>query len=460
MAIQMHWLVKPGRNPVCARVLFCALAVLMVGGVAARGQAPTVPGKQVFYSTIGPLEQTVGRYQTDPRPQSAEGAFPILDWLLYGGLGFGVACDYNLASSPTNPQRACGPQVTPTVIAARNTGIQRTILYGVGDIRYYPTLGHDQIQLVNTTAGIAHVWEIQRDLIFRVQAQGTFSQDYSGLAANLLPTNAFLTTPLQYAQGYASSSIQKEFGNFFTAIGGSFTRTVYRDLVDNFGNTIDEQFRNNSVSTLNTRFGYHISPIIYTFVEPTYNWTQYAASSLDSEGYRVVAGLGTGRIGLFNGEIYAGYAAQRFEDPTIGTVSIPVVGGRLSWFPTRFVTYTFTADRVFGTSDFINVTPGSTLNTAAGLLPGTTTITTTAALSGTWDFSRLLSFNASVANSHLEYLNSFRRDDLLSLGAGVTFKVRANLGISVNYTHQNLLTNFPGAAFTRDLISAGARSQF
>jgi len=293
-----------------------------------------------------------------------------------------------------------------------------------------------------------------------VQAEGKLSQDYSGLAANLQSTGAFLTTPSQYSQGYASSSVQKEFGDFFTGIGGSFTRTVYRDLVDNFGNTIDEQFRNGSVSTLNTRFGYHISPIIYAYVEPTYNWQRYTASNLDSEGYRVVAGLGTGRIGLFNGEIYAGYATQRFDDPTIGTVSVPIVGGHLSWFPTRFVTYTLTMDRVFATSDFINVVPGSIVNTGAGLLPGTTTIATKANLSGTWDFSRLLSFNASIGNAHLEYQNSFRRDDLLTFIGGVTFKVRPNLGVQVNYTHQNLFTNFPGAAFTRDFFSAGARSNF
>src|SRR5262249_8195972 len=151
--------------------------------------------------SIGTLEEAIGRYQTDPRPKTTEGAFQFLDWLLYGGLGFGLACDYNLASSPTNPQRACGPQFSPSIIAAHNTGIQRTLLYGTGDIRYYPTLGHDQIQPVNTTAGIVHLWEIQRDLMFRIQAQGTLSQDYTGLAANLLPTSAFITTPLQYAQG-------------------------------------------------------------------------------------------------------------------------------------------------------------------------------------------------------------------------------------------------------------------
>ena len=83
--------------------------------------------------------------------------------------------------------------------------------------------------------------------------------------------------------------------------------------------------------------------------------------------------MGSDRISLFNGEIFAGYAQQRFDDPTIGEVSIPVVGGRVSWYRTRDLTFTFSGDRTFGTSDFNRngvITPGSTINTAPGLLPG------------------------------------------------------------------------------------------
>ena len=108
----------------------------MLIGAAPRAQerpaGPSVPGPQVFYSGIGPLTETLERYKTDPRPQSAEGALQVMDWLLYGGIGWGLACDYNLNSTPTNQEQACGPRFTPSIVAARNTGIQRTLLYGVG----------------------------------------------------------------------------------------------------------------------------------------------------------------------------------------------------------------------------------------------------------------------------------------------------------------------------------------
>jgi hypothetical protein len=441
--------------------LACVLATLAGAVGPARADGPGVPGATVFYSGVQSLEDTIASHSQDPRPQSTQGALPIADWLLYGGLGWGAACGVNLNQSPTNQQQACGPQFTPSVVAEHNTGIQRTLLYGVGDIRWYPTL--NQVQVVDTKAGVVHVWEIERDLIFRVQAQGMENQNYSGFAANLLPTNAFVTSPVKYTQGYASTSIQKEFGSFFAAIGGSTTGTAYQNIQDSFGNTIDETFQNGTVSTLNGRFGYHLSAVLYTYIESAGNWQRYNESLLNSEGYRVVAGVGTGRISLFNGELYAGYATQRFEDPLAGTTTVPVFGGRVSWFPTRFLTFTFNADRAFGTSDFnphglglvpVPITP------VPGQLPGSVTTTTTARLSGNWNFSDKLAFTASVGDQEQDYLASSRRDNLVALTAGVTYQIWKGLGVSATYTHGQLFSNFPGASFTTDFISFGGSSHF
>ncbi len=438
-------MVSCGRRLARGRLL-CALAI-MIGMVAsARAEGPGVPGPQIFYAPIESLEAQIARTQgADPRPQSTKGTLQVLDWLLYGGLGWGAACDFNVALSPTNQIKACGPR----------------ILYGVGDIRWYPSV--NQVQVADTTAGIVHVWEIQRDLIFRIQAQGKEDQQYSGFAGNLLPTNVFLTTPLKYTQGYASTSIQKNFGSFFTAIGGSFTGTEYQDIRDNFGNTIDEHFQNGIVGTINGRFGYHISPIIYTFIEPSVNEQRYNASRLNSEGYRVVAGIGSGRISLFNGEIYGGFAHQRFEDPTVSAVSVPVFGGKLSWYPTRFVTFTFTADRAFGTSDFSAqslLTTGPIANPTTGLLPGSPTQTTTETFKANWDFSQHFAFSGGIQNQQQDYLNSSRKDDLLTLTGGVTYKIWRNFGITVTYNHQHLFTNLAGASFSADFIGLGGNSSF
>ena len=159
------------------------LAIAVLGLCASCGQAladdaPPVPSRQVFYSAVQPLTDTIEQVQRDPRPTTADGAFKALNWLIYSKVALGAAYDSNIFASP-NPQTVYGARFQPEIIAERNTGIQRTLLYGFGDIRYYPSLG--QTDVLNTTAGLTHVWEIYRDLVFRTQFEATRTQQTSSL---------------------------------------------------------------------------------------------------------------------------------------------------------------------------------------------------------------------------------------------------------------------------------------
>ncbi len=425
----------------CAQ-LSAAIAMLAVSTSAGHSQ-------QIFYSSPEPLAATLERYKSgsDPRPTTADGKLQIADWLVSASFGYGGAYDSNVNASSVNKQSVYGANFQPRLLAERNTGIQRTQLYIDGDVRYYPSIG--RVDLNGTKAGVIHVWEIQRDLIFRAQTQVAEVQAGSSFN-NFLTSGIYATTPVNYTQIFGSSSIQKDFGLVFTAIGGSITATKYRDTTDNLGNTINEQFQNGTVSTLNYRLGYNISPIVYTYVEPSMNWTRYQASNLDSHGYRVVGGIGSGLIGLFSGEVFAGYMKQQFDDPTVADVTSPVVGGKLSWFPTRVLTFTVTADETFGTSD----------TNALAFTPGSPTKITAVKVSGNWDFSYRYAFTAGFSDQRLNFLNSSRVDDYVAYNAGIIFKLRPGLGLQVGYAHQHLYSNFPGAPYSRDLVTVSGNTQF
>jgi hypothetical protein len=428
--------------------LACALLLLLAGITTGHAQA-TGGGPQIFYSGPQPLATTLGRLNpgSDPRPMTADGKLQVADWLVSASFGYGGTYDSNVNATAINPQTVWGMDFRPVLAAEHNTGIQRTTLYLNGDVIYYPTIGRTNLN--GTQAGLIHVWEIQRDLIFRMQSQVAEVQAGSSFN-NFLTSGIYATTPVNYSQVFGSSSIQKEFGLFFTAIGGSITATKYQNTTDNFGNVINEQFQNGTVSTANYRFGFHISPIIFTYVEPSYTWTNYQESNLDSHGYRVVGGLGSALISLFSGEIYGGYLKQKFEDPTIGDQSSPVVGGKLSWFPTRFITLTATADENFGTTD----------SNALAFTPGTPTKLTTISMTGNYDASYWYAFTAGISDQRQNFLNSPRLDNFLSYNAGIIFKFRPGFGLKLGYTHQNLYSNFPGIAYSRNLVTISGSTQF
>ena len=422
---------------------FSALGLWACCGQALSQAAPTVPPRQVFYSKVEPLTDTIERVQRDPRPKTAKGALKVLNWLIYGNVSLGGAYDSNVFATP-NQQTAYGPRFQPSIVAARNTGTQRTLVYGVGDIRYYPSLG--QTDLLGTTAGLAHVWEIQRDLIFRTQFEATRTQQVSSLVNG---PGVLYTKPVNYTSLFGSTSIEKSFGRFFTAIGGSVTGNSFNDTTDSLGNVIDEHFQDGTRTTLNGRVGYHISPIVYAFVEPSVNSGQFRASNLNSDGYQVVGGLGTGRIGRFNGEIYGGALTEHFSDPSTPTLSRPVYGGRITWYPTRFVTVTGSIDQKFGTSDFnpTNFTGGSP------------TMIDTYKLVADWSMLRNVDFEGSVQFQHYQYFGSARLDDLSLFGFKTTYMLWERTGITLDYNYGILTSNTPGFAYTRNFVSLGMTSK-
>lgn len=429
------------------RLIFSALGLWASCGQAFSQSAPTPPPRQVFYSRVEPLTDTIGRVQSDPRPKTADGALQALDWLIYGNVSVGGAYDSNVFASP-NQQAVYGTRFQPSIVAARNTGIQRTLVYGVGDVRYYPS--QSRTDILGTTVGVAHVWEIQRDFIFRSQLEVTRGQQNSSLVSAVNGSGAIYTDPIKYTSLFGSTSIEKSFGRFFTAIGGSVTGTVYVDTKDSLGNVIDEHFQNGTRSTLNGRVGYNISPIVYAFVEPSVNWGQFQATNLNSNGYQVVGGLGTSRISLFNGEIYAGTLTEHFSDPLTPTLTRGIYGGRVSWYPTRFVTVTGSLDQTLGTSDF----------SSSVFQSGSATKVNASKLLANWSIRRDVTLEGSLEFRKYEYLSSPRLDDLSIFGFKATYMLTERLGATLDFSHAILTSNVSGVAYNRNFVSLGATSKF
>jgi hypothetical protein len=429
------------------RLAVSALGLLASCGQAFSQSAPAIPSRQVFYSTVKPLTDIIDQEQKDPRPQTAGNALQALDWLIFGNAAIGGTYDDNVFDAP-NKQAVYGARFQPSIIAERNTGIQRTLIYGIGDLRYYPSIG--KTDLYGTNAGIEHVWEIQRDLIFRTQFDAARQQENSSLLGALSGSGTYYVKPINYTSLFASTSIEKRFGRFFAAIGGSVTGNIFDDTTDSLGNNIDEHFQDGTRTTFNSRIGYHITPIVYGFIEPSANWGRFQSSKLDSDGYRIVGGLGTARISLFNGEIYAGVLTEHFSDPATPTLNRSVFGGRLSWYPTRFLTFTGSYDQSFGTSDF----------SPTIFNPGSVTKVDTSKLLASWSMRRDVKLDGSVQHQHIEYLNSARTDSLLQYDLKISYRLTEKLGVYLEDMYSQLSSNTSGVAYNRNLLSLGATSKF
>lgn len=96
-----------------------------------------------------------------------------------------------------------------------------------------------------------------------------------------------------------------------------------------------------------------ISPITSVYTQLSYAHTRYderllspGVLNLDSDGYRLIAGINMDLPAFLRGTLAAGYTWRNYDRPGFRTVSGLSVDGRLEYFPTQLTTFTLRARRI------------------------------------------------------------------------------------------------------------------
>jgi hypothetical protein len=149
------------------------IATALLGGLAAAVMAVLIMTSAVAADMDAPAYRA---------PQS--GIVGWGGWIFYPSVILGAVYDDNIYRSETNRIHSWGTRVIPSFTGELNEGIYRTSVYGTADARFYSD--NTGANAVDAKAGIKHVYEAQRDLIFR------FSGDYLRQAD---PFNAGVVAP-------------------------------------------------------------------------------------------------------------------------------------------------------------------------------------------------------------------------------------------------------------------------
>ena len=370
-------------------------------------------------------------------------------WMFYPTLLAGVTFDDNVYQASTHQTSRVGTILSPGLTALLDNGVHKLALFASADLRLYP--GAADANVYNGKLGIAHVWEAQRDLIFRTQLEYAHQTDVNNngtiLSGGVLRTRV---TPQQYNQFTGSVSVTKDFRPFFVALGTSVQATTYDNIKDSTGASLSQSYRDGQTYTVTGRGGMWFGPALYGFVETAGNVRRYNSSIYDSNGYRVVAGVGTDRIGLLKGEIYAGYQQQDYQSILFGKASGAVAGGRVTWFPTRALTISASVDETIGDSTVL--TP---LNPF-----GSSTYTTSTSVKLDYAMSREWTASTRAGWDHVDYLHSLRRDQRYYAGAVLNYTFFWNFGVALDYLWSRTDSNSAGASFTRNVVTLGATYKY
>ncbi len=286
------------------------------------------------------------------------------DWLLYPSLFTGLVFNDNIYNTATNRRSGVGLRFKPSLQAERDTDIHRSTVYSRADFQVYP--GRRQSYLtspsyqvlrdpttITANVGFSHDYKPLPDLKFTLIGDftrgsgGIFGNGF-GINAPPIPSASSITGPGTFSNQFtALAAVEKKFESAFLRLSGGTQYVIYDNQPTNWWiNALSgvpawqgaPSAPNAASFNVALRGGYWITPQVYAFAEPMFLARRNSNSLNDTNGYRIVGGLGTDLISLFRGEVFAGYQAQSSASGRYGTVSSPAFGGRLYYYPTRFLT--------------------------------------------------------------------------------------------------------------------------
>lgn len=451
---------KGRRNMPDVKVLSRSRCILLSTAVAlswgSMAHAQTVIDPSTWFST-GP-EGDKQRQQELKKPGDTREYKPLQigNWLVESGATLGAVYDTNLYSSRYNAKSANGVSVSPTVTGRLTDGVQNTTFYLQGDARRYTNA--DDITTLGGRVGIGNSVEIQRGTIWKALLQAGRAQDDAGsynATGSGDGNSGIFVKPINSNSLFAATSLlsrvdYNQLSGFWSA-GVSASLIRFEDASLSDGTTIDQSTRDTNSYTVTGRLGWNIAPVAYAFLEPSATWQQTPnLTNGDTTNYRLTAGLGTDRINLMRGELFAGYARQMFNDLTDDAKNAFVYGGRLSWFPLKELTLNLSAD------DSIGVTAADNAGTAQVYTSHTKSIATNLS----YQFDRTILASLRAAFSNVEYKESGRKDDIVRAGADVDYMITGNLGIRLSYANVNVDSSSDLNSVQRDIYTIGVTGRF
>ena len=154
------------------------------------------------------------------------------------------------------------------------------------------------------------------------------------------------TRPTEYDATRAIAAVLKRFGQTSVKLGATYAHYDFDDT-----GPINNDDRDREHLTAGARVEHSLNNATRIFGEFTYDTRQYRLAlddngfNRDSDGIRAIAGVSHRFAPGLDGQLYAGWIYQDYEDGLLRNVSTPDVGGRLNWRPADGTSVLFRAER-------------------------------------------------------------------------------------------------------------------
>ena len=276
----------------------------------------------------------------------------------------------------------------------------------------------------------------------------TFQAAYLHEAVGSLSSPLGAAEPTPYFYTHETVTYWKQFQRLTVSFGLRNDNYDCGSTRAQNGTTINQDSRDGSIYAGHARadYAYGANLGLFTAFEGNVRDLKGTPSgSLSSKGYRSLTGFNFNLTHLIWGEIGAGYTSQRFDDPTIGTVSGPAYRALLTWSPRRSIDVKFKAEEI-STQAVETVASGVR---AQSLMLGVD-----------YEFRRNVVLSALAGYENDKFFGQDRRDDVYSAIAGLKYLFNRHGSVALNYNYVNRNSNVPSAVYDKHEIGVDVTAHF
>jgi len=224
----------------------------------------------------------------------------------------------------------------------------------------------------------------------------------------------------------------------------------YKDVATSNATIINNDDRDRYELRTGLRASYEIQEQYDAFVLFEYNNREYDdrlddnGLIRDSDGYKVDAGIGFDLTGVTQGEVFAGYAEQSFDEPTFEDFSGLDFGAQITWNVTRLTTLRGSATRA--TNETTTAGASSINNHRFGV-------------NLEHELRRNIILNADASYSIDDYQGTNREDELTDVRLGGRYLFNRHFSVGAQYRMRDRDSNAVGSDYLRNQFTIRIRAQ-
>ncbi len=384
---------------------------------------------------------------------------PVVEEDPYGALGLRVGSltlrpsITNSIGYDTNPQRVSGAERKSSPFSRHEgeLGIQSdwTVHELTGQLRggYYNYFRDSNASRPDADGTLALRLDASRDTRILLESRLRLDTQRPG-SPDL--TAAVTGRPQIYQYG-ASAGVSHDINRLQLSLRGSVDRSDYEDASLSNGTKLSQKDRNQTQYGVRLRASYELTPGLRPFIQGEADTRQFDQSR-DTNGFaRSSTGL-TGRVGstfelsrLVTGEISVGYQDRSYDDNRLKNLRGLVGDAAVIWQPTPLTTVTLR-----GTSELGDTTLAGSSGTTARR----------ATLEVAHALRRNLTVTGFGSVGRTEYDGQGLREDLVSYGVRLDYKLTRSVSIRASFTQERLNSTAQGSDYTANIAQVGLRLQF